>query len=247
MRQQSLSSSNVPDTVPSKPPTTQLDGRATICLVTVPTSSNPIPDPDAPIPTATTFSASCSPAAALNTTHITLGGSAATSTVGSTVVSTTVSSISSVALTQTSITYKCNRYYTVQSGDSCQGIVDKCNEKFTLSDFYTWNPAVGSDCSSLWVGYTVCVGIPSPPTSSLATSSIAPSSTSSSTPMQTGIVSNFDRYYTVHSRDSCQVILDKYRGEFTLSDFYSWNPSRCWRKIQHDGTSIPMLEILTLE
>ncbi len=34
-------------------------------------------------------------------------------------------------------------YYLVQTGDYCQEIVDEFNGKFTLSQFYSWNPAVG--------------------------------------------------------------------------------------------------------
>lgn len=183
------------------------------------------PDPDAPIPTVTTFPASCSPAAVLNATDITSGGSAATSIIGSTTSSNAVSSISSAAPTQTGVVSNCNRYYTVQSGDSCQGIVNKYAGEFSLPDFYTWNPAVGSGCSSLWVGYAVCVGTLSTPTTPPITSSVAPSSISSSAPTQTGIVSSCDRYYTVQAGDSCQGIVDNYSGEFMLSDFYSWNPA----------------------
>ncbi|KAK8050308.1 hypothetical protein PG994_012038 [Apiospora phragmitis] len=54
-----------------------------------------------------------------------------------------------------------NSYYLVQSGDYCQKIVDKYSGKFTLGQFYTWNPAVGSDCAMLFIGYYVCVGIKS--------------------------------------------------------------------------------------
>lgn len=184
------------------------------------------PDPDAPILTSTTFPASCSPAAALNISDTTSVGSAATSTVGSTAASNTASSTSSTgAPTQTGIASNCARYYTVQSGDSCQGIVDKYAGAFTLSDFYAWNPAVGSGCSSLWVGYAVCVGLPSTPTAPPSSSSVASSSTSGAAPTQTGIVSNCARYYTVQAGDSCQGIVDKYAGEFTLSDFYGWNPA----------------------
>lgn len=186
------------------------------------------PDPDAPILTSTTFPALCSPAAALNIPDTTSGGSAATLTVGSTAASNTAaSSISSTAApTQTGIASTCARYYTVQSGDSCQGIVDKYAGEFTLSDLYGWNPAVGSGCSSLRVGYAVCVGIPSTPTIPPSPSSVASSSTSTSSPVpiQTGIVTTCDRYYTVQSGDTCQGIVNKYNGAFTLSDFYSWNP-----------------------
>lgn len=179
------------------------------------------PDPDAPILMSTTFPASCSPAAVLNGADITSGGAAATSTVSLTAASNATSSTSSAAPTQTGLVSNCNRYYTVQSADSCQGIVNKYAGEFGVSDFYTWNPAVGSNCSSLWVGYAVCVGILSTLTTPPISSSVAPSSTSSSAPTQTGIVSSCDRYYTVQAGDSCQGIVNNHGGDFTLSDFYS--------------------------
>lgn len=54
-------------------------------------------------------------------------------------------------------------FYRVTAGDGCQDIVDKYGT-FSLSDFYKWNPAVGTSCKSLQAGYYVCVGIPGTPT-----------------------------------------------------------------------------------
>lgn len=53
----------------------------------------------------------------------------------------------------------CNKWHTVVSGDGCQAIADEYG--ITLTDFYSWNPDVGSACASLWLGYAVCVGISS--------------------------------------------------------------------------------------
>ncbi|KAL4911937.1 hypothetical protein BDW62DRAFT_206942 [Aspergillus aurantiobrunneus] len=59
--------------------------------------------------------------------------------------------------TQTGIVSDCNKYYTVISGDSCAKI--EGNYGITFAQFYEWNPAIGSNCDSLWVGYAVCVGV----------------------------------------------------------------------------------------
>jgi len=131
------------------------------------------------------------------------------------------SSASSAAPTQTGIASNCQRFYAVKAGDSCQGIVNNYDGEFTLAQFYGWNPAVGSNCEHLNVGYDVCVGVPGTPT-------VAPTSsqaTSTGPPTQSGIASNCDRFYTVQSGDSCQAIVDDYEGEFTLNQFYSWNPA----------------------
>ncbi|KAH7137618.1 hypothetical protein EDB81DRAFT_655805, partial [Dactylonectria macrodidyma] len=58
---------------------------------------------------------------------------------------------------QTGIPSECDKFYLVSSGDTCSAIVSA--EKITVTNFYSWNPAVGSTCASLWVGYYVCVGV----------------------------------------------------------------------------------------
>lgn len=50
-----------------------------------------------------------------------------------------------------------NNYYKVVSDDTCLGIAYQ--HAITLSQFYTWNPAVGTNCQVLLAGYYVCVGI----------------------------------------------------------------------------------------
>ncbi|KAH8768227.1 LysM domain-containing protein [Diaporthe sp. PMI_573] len=141
-----------------------------------------------------------------------------------TATATTTGAPTAPSPTQSGIISTCVSYYKVGSDDTCQKIVDKYGT-FTLDDFYTWNPSLGTECSSLWGGYYVCVGVPgtptSKPTTTLATTTSAPSAP---TPTQSGLVSFCTSYYKVGSGDTCQKIVDKY-GTFTLANFYSWNPS----------------------
>ncbi|PYH97518.1 hypothetical protein BO71DRAFT_396087 [Aspergillus ellipticus CBS 707.79] len=51
----------------------------------------------------------------------------------------------------------CKKRHTVVQGDGCWAIANKYG--ITLDQFYSWNPGVGTSCSSLWLGYAVCVGI----------------------------------------------------------------------------------------
>lgn len=51
----------------------------------------------------------------------------------------------------------CNRWHQVVNGDTCDGIV-KTYGTFSLAQFYAWNPAVGTSCLSLWLGYWYCIG-----------------------------------------------------------------------------------------
>lgn len=50
-----------------------------------------------------------------------------------------------------------DNYYKVISGDTCIGIAYQ--HSIALSQFYSWNPAVGSNCQVLLAGYYVCVGV----------------------------------------------------------------------------------------
>ncbi|KAF4340316.1 hypothetical protein FBEOM_5765 [Fusarium beomiforme] len=58
---------------------------------------------------------------------------------------------------QKGIAKSCNKYQLVSKGGTCSAIAS--DSKISLADFYTWNPAVGSKCQSLWAGYYVCVGV----------------------------------------------------------------------------------------
>lgn len=50
-----------------------------------------------------------------------------------------------------------DEYYLVKSGDSCSAILSEYN--ITLAQFYSWNPSVGSDCTTMLSGYYYCVGV----------------------------------------------------------------------------------------
>jgi hypothetical protein len=80
----------------------------------------------------------------------------------------------------------------------------------TFAQLYAWNPAVGSNCESLWASEAYCVGIPG----SKSTTSITTSTTSTSNivpgPTQTGIISTCNKYYLTpasgkHSRESSNL------------------------------------------
>ncbi|RYP74297.1 hypothetical protein DL771_003118 [Monosporascus sp. 5C6A] len=60
--------------------------------------------------------------------------------------------------TQTGIVSNCNRWHHAVSGDTCAGIVSTY-DSFSLTQFYNWNPAVGANCESLWLGYWYCIDL----------------------------------------------------------------------------------------
>ncbi|KAL6230075.1 hypothetical protein BDW75DRAFT_245169 [Aspergillus navahoensis] len=70
---------------------------------------------------------------------------------------TTTTTNTAPSQTQTGIAPNCNKYHTVVSGESCAGI--ESSYGITFAQLYEWNPAIGDNCQSLWVGYDVCVGV----------------------------------------------------------------------------------------
>ncbi|KAI4089539.1 MAG: hypothetical protein LQ339_008532 [Xanthoria mediterranea] len=122
---------------------------------------------------------------------------------------------------QSGISSQCKQYYKVQDGDTCAGIVNKYHT-FTLADFYSWNPAVGSNCETLFVEYFVCIGIPGTPTAPPTTTSAG--ATPGPSPTQSGLVTTCKSFYKVQDGDYCEKIVNSY-GTFSLADFYTWNPA----------------------
>ncbi|KAK6353295.1 hypothetical protein TWF696_005267 [Orbilia brochopaga] len=61
--------------------------------------------------------------------------------------------------TQVGVASNCNLWHRVESGDQCDSVASKVGNGVTLADILEWNPGVGSDCSALWLGYYVCVGV----------------------------------------------------------------------------------------
>lgn len=98
--------------------------------------------------------------------------------------------------------------------------------QLTIAQFFAYNPAVGSDCSNLWLGYRYCVRTPDYVPPSSASSVPPPTSTSnpdSPGPTFSGIPSNCNKYHLVQTGDSCASIEDRYF--ITDKQFHDWNPA----------------------
>ena len=119
----------------------------------------------------------------------------------------------------------CNKFYLVQSGDTCYDIA--ANNSISLTTFYDWNPAVDTSCAHLDIGDYVCIGIIGQATTTTTTTSTTSSTSnngiSTPTPIQTGMVSNCNSFYLVKSGDSCSAVAASY--SISLSTFYAWNPA----------------------
>ncbi|GFN17061.1 LysM peptidoglycan-binding domain-containing protein [Aspergillus tubingensis] len=62
--------------------------------------------------------------------------------------------------TQTGMVSGCLRIYDVQSIDDCYDLAREAGVQ--LSDFYSWNPALGTDCAGLEASTYVCIGTTGP-------------------------------------------------------------------------------------
>jgi hypothetical protein len=131
----------------------------------------------------------------------------------------TASSTSSPpAPTQTGIIASCLEFYTATADDSCQTIETAFD--ITFAQFFSWNPAVGSNCGFFIIGDSYCVSAPSSTTTTTSTST---SSTAVTAPTQPGIVSSCTEYYITQSGDGCDTIESKFSISF--AQFYAWNPA----------------------
>jgi LysM repeat protein len=128
--------------------------------------------------------------------------------------------------TQTGMVTNCNKFYDVVSGDGCYSIAQSYS--IPLNSFYSWNPAVGTSCASLWPNYYVCVSTvgyaSSPASTTTPPTTVTPGNgITTPTPTQTGMVKNCDKFYDVQTGDGCYSIAQSY--SIPLDSFYSWNPA----------------------
>jgi hypothetical protein len=113
----------------------------------------------------------------------------------------------------------CKTFYLVAAGDQC-GLNTTANG-ITLADFYAWNPAVGSECESLWAQHYVCVGVIG---GTAAPTTVSPGNgVATPTPIQPGMITTCKKFHRVVSGDHCALIATA--AGFTLANFYQWNPN----------------------
>jgi LysM repeat protein len=148
-----------------------------------------------------------------------IGYTPSTTTATSTTTTTAGNGITTPTPIQTGMASNCDLFYLVVSGDTCSTIAS--NEGVGLSDFYAWNPAVGTSCQYLGLGDYVCVGVIA--TTSITTTTTTGDGITTPTPIQTGMVATCDSFYLVVSGDQCGTIASN--EGISLADFYAWNPA----------------------
>lgn len=154
------------------------------------------------------------------------GLSSATATPTATATATGTASVTPAPV-QTGMVSNCTDFYYVISGDDCYDIAQ--SQGISLSDFYSWNPAVGNDCRGLQADYYVCVGVNSSSSSTPSATATTTTSTSTGngvttpTPTQSGMTNSCTTFYLVQSGDGCWAIANNH--SISLDDFYAWNPA----------------------
>lgn len=152
-------------------------------------------------------------------------GSTAPTATQTTTTTTAGNGISTPTPTQGGMTTKCNAFHLVKEGDTCASIASAAG--ITLGDFNAWNPGAGSGCSSLWLGYYVCIGViggsgSGSNTMTTKTTTTTPGNgVSTPTPTQAGIAANCDKFHLVGKGDNCASISSE--AGITLAQFNSWN------------------------
>ncbi|KAH7420080.1 hypothetical protein BKA64DRAFT_563224 [Cadophora sp. MPI-SDFR-AT-0126] len=130
--------------------------------------------------------------------------------------------------TQTGMVGNCNKFHFVTTADTgCYDLA--AAEGISLDNFYSWNPAVGTDCSHFITGVYVCVGTgsssPSTTTTKPVTTTSAGNGISTPTPtQQTGMTSSCNKFHFVTTSDTGCYDLAAASG-ISLDDFYAWNPA----------------------
>jgi hypothetical protein len=125
----------------------------------------------------------------------------------------------------------CTKFYLVIANDGCWAIAQ--SNSIALTDFYTWNPAVGSDCQTLQPKYYVCVGrstiTSSNPVSRTPTMAPTPTPTPTNSrppppgPTQAGIPSNCNKWIMQKANVYCYDMAAA--ASISLDRLYQLNPA----------------------
>ncbi|KAL3433589.1 hypothetical protein BDV09DRAFT_186601 [Aspergillus tetrazonus] len=101
----------------------------------------------------------------------------------------------------------CTGFQPVVSRDTCADIA--ADVVISLTDFVSWNPGVGSNCSGLCLGYNVCIMAESDSSLSSSTSSTATTTrtTTTTTTLTSTRNDDCDEFYLVVSDDTSADIV----------------------------------------
>jgi LysM domain len=149
-----------------------------------------------------------------------------------TAASTTGTVLPKPSPTQPGLIDSCVTFYKAIGGDSCTSIISKHGNVFSMSQFVSWNPAVGQDCRGLWADTYYCVGVPGTPTPGVSTVTTTLTTMTTTkpgngiatpTPIRPGMINDCSDFYLVQPDQGCWEIARKHGITETL--LQTWNPA----------------------
>ena len=120
----------------------------------------------------------------------------------------------------------CNKFVKINAGDTCDNVAF-FNGPIATEDFVVWNSGVGGkQCSGLQAGTYACVGVlgstTTTTTASTPTATKGPNGISTPLPIQSGMVTNCNKFVKVNAGDTCNN-LAFFNGPIATKDFVVWN------------------------
>ncbi|KAM0339002.1 hypothetical protein ACHAPU_011103 [Fusarium lateritium] len=122
--------------------------------------------------------------------------------------------------TQPGMVSNCNKFHWIANSNvKCDDVISY--QKINRADFVKWNPTVLSDCSGMWAGVQVCVGVIAG--SSPTTTTTAGNGVQTPQPTQPGMVSNCNKFHWIAKNVNCDQVISYQK--ITRADFVKWNPT----------------------
>ncbi|KAJ5097343.1 hypothetical protein N7456_008064 [Penicillium angulare] len=122
---------------------------------------------------------------------------------------------------QTGIIASCDKWYQVESGDTCPQIAS--NNSVSTAQLESWNPAIGKDCGNLKPTYWICVGVAgNGVTSTTATATSTSTSETTTVSAIPSTISTCKTWHVVADGDTCKSI--ETGASITEAQFAKWNP-----------------------
>ncbi|KAL8801882.1 MAG: hypothetical protein Q9182_004171 [Xanthomendoza sp. 2 TL-2023] len=145
--------------------------------------------------------------------------------------------------TQTGQPSYCNKWHLVEAGDTCDVVYSQFGSSMTRKQLLEWNPALSADCSGLYYGWWICVGV-QPRTSLSLTYTTAPppavtiptyapftpipyptiNASFTATPTQAGVAEDCRAWWLAVADDTCTKLLAQI-NYISRANFFAWNPA----------------------
>ncbi|KAL3478573.1 hypothetical protein BJX99DRAFT_105093 [Aspergillus californicus] len=142
-----------------------------------------------------------------------------------TATATSTNGVTTPTPTQPGMVSTCDAFHLVSTNEDCASIASA--NGITQAQFLEWNSGVGAGCSSLWLGYYVCVSTldvdnENPTATSSTATTTATNGVTTPTPIRPGMVGNCDSFYMVVDGDGCTAIAQSHG--ISLAQFAAYNP-----------------------